>query len=235
MTDHFNLSATRMLRAMDIPGANAARHYLEGVYVEPLDAGGVAIVATDGHVMLVQWDRDGIAPAPAILRLFEPSLPFHMQEPEHEDEPWATRFHWCAARIRIPAGVADAPVAAPCFHQDNHRPFAHIVAETLCLADIYPNWRVVVAGRNTPSKAKLHHDPERMTGIRTDLLDRITAGHDAIRINQRAPNHAITVTFRDDPDSLGIISPHQARKDAAQSQIDLLTALAIKVDQEDAA
>lgn len=232
MSNHFNLSATRMLRAMDIPGANAARHYLEGVYVEPLDAGGVAIVATDGHVMLVQWDREGVAPAPALLRLFEPALPFHMQEPEHDDEPWVTRFHWCAARIRIPADVADAPVAAPCFHQSDDRPFAHIVAETLHPADIYPDWRIVVAGRNTPSKAKLHHDPERMTGIRPDLLDRITAGHDAVRISQNSPNYPITVTFSDDPDSLGIISPARMPKDEAQHQTDLLATLAIEDDRE---
>ena len=43
------------------------RYYLAGVYVEPIEGGGVMIVATQGHAMCMWRDMSGFVERPAIL------------------------------------------------------------------------------------------------------------------------------------------------------------------------
>lgn len=43
------------------------RYYLNGIYVEPDPAGGVVIVATDGHTLAAMYSPDGTASQPFIL------------------------------------------------------------------------------------------------------------------------------------------------------------------------
>lgn len=49
--------------------AEETRYYLNGVYVQPCDQGGVLVVATDGHRMVVIHDEAGRADKAAIIRL----------------------------------------------------------------------------------------------------------------------------------------------------------------------
>lgn len=49
--------------------AEETRYYLNGVYVQPCDQGGVLVVATDGHRMVVIHDETGRADKAAIIRL----------------------------------------------------------------------------------------------------------------------------------------------------------------------
>lgn len=44
---------------------DSTRYYLNGVYLEPRDAGGLFIVSTDGHRMFVAVDREGSIDGPA--------------------------------------------------------------------------------------------------------------------------------------------------------------------------
>lgn len=50
------------------------RYYLNGVYVEPHPCGGVNLVATDGHRMMVVYDRTGAADSPVIVQLSKEAL-----------------------------------------------------------------------------------------------------------------------------------------------------------------
>lgn len=61
------------------------RYYLNGVHVTPCEAGGVFIVATDGHQMCVAHDPDGRATEPVILMCTK-SLDKAVRERAHSDE-----------------------------------------------------------------------------------------------------------------------------------------------------
>ena len=91
----FDLSADRVFRGMKIAESDdSPRHYLCGVFIEPIEDGGAWIVATDGHVMLVQRDRSAAAKETAILRFQAPRFqPF-----EDEDGFIERDWHWCDSR-----------------------------------------------------------------------------------------------------------------------------------------
>lgn len=72
MTGSFEcvVSAPMFRRAMAAISKNETRYYLNGVYVEPCEAGGVILVSTDGRRMIVLRDRAGSAPnGPGIVSL----------------------------------------------------------------------------------------------------------------------------------------------------------------------
>ena len=50
------------------------RYYLRGVYVAPNAGGGVDLVSTDGHRLLVVHDAEGICDSPAIVQLTKDAL-----------------------------------------------------------------------------------------------------------------------------------------------------------------
>lgn len=64
------VSAPMFRRAMAAISKDECRYYLNGVYVEPCEAGGVILVSTDGRRMIVIRDRKGYAPnGPGIVSL----------------------------------------------------------------------------------------------------------------------------------------------------------------------
>ena len=68
----YNLDADLFMRVRRAIGAEETRYYLTGVHVEPAPGGGALMVATDGRVMLVARDPNGVAPASAIVQLTMP-------------------------------------------------------------------------------------------------------------------------------------------------------------------
>ena len=68
MTD-FDLSLDRFAWCWQSVSTEEARYYLQGVYVEPREQGGVYMVATDGHVMAVAVDERGRCAEPAIIAI----------------------------------------------------------------------------------------------------------------------------------------------------------------------
>lgn len=51
-----------------------ARFYLRGVFIQPHQANGVYLVATDGHRLMVAHDEEGATDAPVIVRLDKATL-----------------------------------------------------------------------------------------------------------------------------------------------------------------
>lgn len=64
-----NVAAERMRLAASCMAKHDIRYYLNGVLVEPREAGGVFIVATDGHRLIAVIDPTGEASEPTILSL----------------------------------------------------------------------------------------------------------------------------------------------------------------------
>ncbi len=62
-----NINPGRFAFLANFASTEDTRFYLNGVYIEPHPAGGVVMVATDGHVMGVAHDPDGSCDAPAII------------------------------------------------------------------------------------------------------------------------------------------------------------------------
>lgn len=60
----------KLFRACDLfRSTEEVRYYLNGVYVQPHPDQGALMIATDGHRMLVAYDRDGVCKKPAIVKL----------------------------------------------------------------------------------------------------------------------------------------------------------------------
>ncbi|SDG35123.1 hypothetical protein [Pelagibacterium luteolum] len=78
MTDHhvsFDVDATLFAAAALFQSTEETRYYLNGVHIEPHPDGGVFLVATDGHRMLVCHDKSGtIAGETAICQLGKDQL-----------------------------------------------------------------------------------------------------------------------------------------------------------------
>ena len=70
----FNVDSKLFEIASRFASTEAARHYLRGVYVEPCESGGVALVATDGHRLFVAYDEKGEADKARIVRAEKPML-----------------------------------------------------------------------------------------------------------------------------------------------------------------
>jgi len=68
MTD-FSLRTDYLMAAAACMSTDGTRYYLNGVHVEPHKDGGVFMVATDGGVMAILYDRYGLAPRGAILSM----------------------------------------------------------------------------------------------------------------------------------------------------------------------
>lgn len=122
----FNLSARMMFAAMRIAESGEHfRRYLSGALIEPIDGGGVWIVATDGTGMLVQRDRAGFAPCRAILSISKPAEP-----PLNLDEG-DIRPLWQETRISVPQSVLHTPQVGHSFWKDAGEPIELMVCESV--------------------------------------------------------------------------------------------------------
>lgn len=65
----YNINLNRFAWVAQCVGDDECRYYLQGVRIEPREAGGVWMVATDGSVMAVAKDEQGVCPEPGTFRL----------------------------------------------------------------------------------------------------------------------------------------------------------------------
>ena len=74
----FQVSANLFRIVQNFTSGEETRYYLGGVYIEPAckqgSRPGVVMVATDGHRMLVAYDRSGKANESAVIKLSKPTL-----------------------------------------------------------------------------------------------------------------------------------------------------------------
>lgn len=64
----FNVDAKLFEIASRFVSTEEYRYYLQGVFIEPCEAGGVALVATDGHRMFVAYDETGVSAGAYIVQ-----------------------------------------------------------------------------------------------------------------------------------------------------------------------
>jgi len=64
-----NVSARLVAAICQFKAHDDIRYYLNGVYVEPIESGGVVIVGTNGYAMGIWRDTKGTIDRPAILRI----------------------------------------------------------------------------------------------------------------------------------------------------------------------
>lgn len=135
----YNLDADLFMRVRRAVGVEETRYYLTGVCVEPAADGGIIMVATDGRAMLVARDPEGVAPAPAIVRLTMPEFP--------PPDPSSCREEGCCALMgdsyvgaRLTFDLPDkGPTVAAMMH--GARPWKHAIVERV--KGTFPEWRKV--------------------------------------------------------------------------------------------
>jgi hypothetical protein len=204
MGDYFNLSAARMIWAMQVCD-DPFRSYLFGALVEPLDEGAL-IVATNGKIMLVQHDRQAIAPRRAVLRLTPPAPPPPDERDACDDCGAALpAFEWDGGRVHIPADIGPDAIAANvkwCGDPSD----VYMIAQQTAPADQYPDWR---EAWRTP-----YDTTETGTGgIDRRLLDQLCGDHHYIRVTGNRPWQ---VSFRHDAHALGVIMPIKVDADSVE-------------------
>lgn len=69
MLTSLHINAQAFAAVATFKAEHDVRYYLNGVHVQPHPAGGVVIIATDGHTLAGIWDRTGHTSGPAVLRV----------------------------------------------------------------------------------------------------------------------------------------------------------------------
>lgn len=119
------------------------RFFLNGVFIEPRQEGGVYVVATDGHRMGVGFDPHGYADAPRICTV-PPELPKYLRKRHAE------RVVFNAGTCRVMRATDDeAPALLPAEPSE----FSPVFASAPIDAS-FPNWRKVVADNAGVPKAR---------------------------------------------------------------------------------
>lgn len=164
----YNLDADLFMRVRRAVGAEEVRYYLTGVYVEPAADGGAIMVATDGRAMLVARDPDGVAPAPAIVRLTMPESP--PPDPSCCDDGCCAIMgdSYVGARLTFDLPNKGPTVAAM---MRGAHPQKHALVERI--EGTFPEWRKVWSAGAHKQKPRKGH---QAYGIDQSLLARITGG-----------------------------------------------------------
>lgn len=177
-------------------------HYLKlnGFYVEPHPSGkGVLIVATDGHVIGVFHDADGVCSAPAIVRLDTATLAA-CKSAEGDEFTRLLAINGDAAGVVFDVAGDDAlktKIGDPSW----------IHAQAKCLIDgIFPNWRCVIPA--IPAKPALATFASAVLDSFAGVPN-MSGGPGAIRIFAKdATGPAIVLAERND--FFGVIMPYRA-------------------------
>jgi hypothetical protein len=93
-----NVNAKAIAAAAIMQSKDDARYYLNGVYFEPLQHGGVTLFATDGHRMIQVTDTEGFCERPVILS-FDPQAVTKMRHGKAERLTVSARGHDLIAEI----------------------------------------------------------------------------------------------------------------------------------------
>lgn len=192
----FNLAADRVFRAQKIADMNFSLRSISSIRVEPRDAGGVWIVATQGQIMLIQRDLHGCAPRPL-------AATFRPQQAPIDPELGEEGYHWHGARLAFDDPGEDASLAGIAWYGSANIG-AWAVVEPLPADTKWPDWRRTVAfvqGNDSRDKPA----PE---GYTTSLLSALADGWDGFRFHEFGARHQSRLVLSDsDRDAIGVIMP----------------------------
>lgn len=143
------VSADLMARAYIAASTEATRYYLNGVYIEPCAAGGVLLVATDGHRMLVLRDPAGYCEGSAIVALTPATLKAckaKMPRGYAERYMIAHGEKIAIASVSKPDNAADLLALA-----DNPSQEVEAYQVGALIDGSFPDWRRVVPSEDVPA------------------------------------------------------------------------------------
>ena len=205
MTEQLNANfrADHFRAASLIVSKEETRYYLTGVLVEPNPAGGIFLVATDGHKLVVIHDPNGSANRPAILSCDFKSSALKTKRPE------------LGRRVILTGNTADIRNAAP----DDDDTEATITVDRMLFEEVdgpFPSWRrVVPLDINTTESGVFSFNGNYLKTI-VDSVKLLTSERmTQLEIFQKAPNDPAVIRCLDAPDALYVIMPIRARCDSS--------------------
>lgn len=197
MTTTYHLDASRVFRAMEIADMNFALRSISAIRIEPREAGGVWIVATQGQIMLIQRDTLGHAPRPLVATFRPQQAP---TDPEFgEDEG----YNWHGAHLTFDDPGEEAALAEIKWNGTGPTG-AWAVVEPLPADVKWPDWRRTLGF----VQEKGLRDKPGPEGLSPFLLGELTKGWDGFRMHEFGRRHQSRVVLSDsDPAALGLIMP----------------------------
>ena len=193
-----NINPGRFAFLANFASTEDTRFYLNGVYIEPHPAGGVVMVATDGHVMGVAHDPDGSCDAPAIISTQrKPAAIFLPPAPIRD------RCRLEIARLTASQLGGDRYLAT----RTGPTPKAGAAVGIVEVIDgVFPPWRGVV-----PWALMADPTPGLAGAFNGQLLSRFAAPYArcdaALELRQRAAGDAALVIRDEMPWFVGVIMP----------------------------
>lgn len=216
----FTLDADRTFRAMKIASADPTRHFLKGVRIEPINGGGVWMIATNGAIMLIQRDSEGHADHAATLAVTAPNVEIIL----HDDGTFEGDYHWRGAKIAVAALKPSETVAAlASWHFGSPGP--HVLVERL--EDKFPDWRKAIGEpAKTDVMGRVYYASKPATsGFMTRSLGPLIDNRQSFRLHGNLDDmNQMFLTYADDPDSLGVLMKCEIRGEKCQPDA-MLTAI----------
>lgn len=197
----FQFRADQFRAASMIAAKEDTRHYLNGVFIEPDPAGGIFLVATDGHVLVALHDPNGYAERAAILYCDFKSPALKIKRGESGRRVY---LDGNSAEIRnIPPSkiVADST--------------EHILLDRMVFNEIdgtFPDWRRTVPLDVEPShNAPVCFSIKKMQGISTSASVLADDRSLPATIFQRSPGDPMVIRFFHVPGALYVLVPMRDR------------------------
>ena len=209
-----------MFRAMTIARADPSRHYLKGVRIEPIDGGGVWMIATNGSIMLIQRDREGHAEHSATLAVTAPKV----ETFQNDDGTWKGHYHWIGGEIAVAALKPGETVAALTMWESGPSG-PHVLVERL--EDRFPDWRKAIGSPVTRDRRGRKIDLKRdaVGGFMTRTVDPLIKDCHSFQLHGNLEDLSqMLVTYVDDPDRLGVLMKSTLTTCKCQPD-DMLTAI----------
>lgn len=172
-----DISAAKARLAASCMATRDIRYYLNGLRVEPRQAGGAYIIGCDGHRLLVCIDSTATCSAPAILRV-TPDMIRRMPKPARDGEHWPPRIRKKSAR-RVSVSALQEPRlqtekfrGQPALVLTNERGLpAYVTADQILVEGNFPDWRRVLPDfttleRGTPDLYNFSYVAGPMAAVR---------------------------------------------------------------------
>lgn len=193
----FNLSCPALRAVAHAIGTEETRYYLNGIFVEPCDKGGVLLVATDGHRLCAVRDAHGKIGRPAILSA------------RWADQALITKRSEGDGRRLVLTEGKQAVVSVPTAGGGAFEAGSLLVEE---IAGTFPDWRRVVpsaAFRKSPG-APVGFNPEYLGALAESgraLTRRSRAQSVIFSFHQASPADPALALCDMAPDALWVVMP----------------------------
>lgn len=200
MTDHFDIDADLFMRVRRAVNRESVRYYLNGVLIQPIDAGGAWMVATDGHLMIVARDRSAVVPRPAVIDLTLTEAP--PPDPGDGDECDCALMPVDYFNSRLAFDVAPGGRTVVAFKRGDME-WHHGIANDLDCADKFPDWRTAWVTGGVPKEPRKGHVAY---GLDHRFLARV-CDNESVILTSTGEGMAVAVAVAGQPNIAALIMP----------------------------